>query len=167
MFFAEPMRDKVDLIKANGQKVEGIQARVMEKRTIIERGDILIEPGDFLERKASNGSVSVYKVIDPGFIESDGIDFPARYKIKHQNLSVEEVKELPQNVTYNFGSISAEQMQVGNNNTQNVTINFQELVKKVVESDDEEAKSKLKSLLENSTVASVVGAGISGWISLL
>lgn len=167
MSFAELMRDKVDLIKANGQRVEGIQASVQKKLTIIERDDILIEPGDLLERKASNGSVSVYKVIDPGFIESHGIGFPAHYQIKHQNLSVEEVKELPQNVTYNFGSISAEQMQVGNNNTQNVTINVQELVKKVVESDDEEAKSKLKSLLENSTVASVVGAGISGLISLL
>ncbi|NAZ55668.1 hypothetical protein GL177_20435 [Vibrio toranzoniae] len=167
MSFAELMRDKVDLIKANGQRVEGIQASVQKKLTIIERDDILIEPGDLLERKASNGSVSVYKVIDPGFTESHGIGFPAHYQIKHQNLSVEEVKELPQNVTYNFGSISAEQMQVGNNNTQNVTINVQELVKKVVESDDEEAKSKLKSLLENSTVASVVGAGISGLISLL
>ena len=167
MSFAELMRDKVDLIKANGQRVEGIQASVLEKRTLIERDDIVIEPGDLLERKASNGSVSVYKVIDPGFRESHGFGLPAHYNIKHQNLSVEEVKENPQNVTYNFGSISADQMQVGNNNTQNVTINVQELVKKVVESDDEEAKSKLKSLLENSTVASVVGAGISGLISLL
>ena len=72
-----------------------------------------------------------------------------------------------QSVTYNFGSVSAEQMQVGNNNSQHVIINMQQLVEKVAQSNDEEAKGLLKKLLDNSTVASVVGASVSSLISLL
>lgn len=166
MSFASMSKDTVDLIKADGTKIEGIKASVQEKMTFIHRSDILIESGDLLQRRASNGSVSNYKVIDPGFHEGLG-RIAAHYQIKHQNLSIQEAKEMVQSITYNFGSISAEQMQVGNDNTQNVTINMQQLVDKVAASHDEEAKSKLKSLLGNSTVASVVGAGVSGLISLL
>ncbi|HGS4883505.1 TPA: hypothetical protein ACMDSJ_004609 [Vibrio parahaemolyticus] len=67
----------------------------------------------------------------------------------------------------NIGSINSKQVQVGNHNSQVTNINVQELVEKVAQSNDEEAKSILKSLLENSTVASVVGAGLSGLIGLL
>ena len=67
----------------------------------------------------------------------------------------------------NIGSINSKSVQVGNHNSQVTNINVQELVEKVAQSDDEEAKSILKSLLENSTVASVVGAGLSGLIGLL
>lgn len=67
----------------------------------------------------------------------------------------------------NIGSINSDQVQVGNHNNQITNINVQKLVEKVAQSNDEEAKSLLKSLLENSTVASVVGAGISGLIGLL
>lgn len=67
----------------------------------------------------------------------------------------------------NIGSITSEQVQVGNHNSQVTNINVQELVEKVAQSNDEEAKSILKSLLENNTVASVVGAGLAGLIGLL
>lgn len=167
MSFADMMNDTVDLIKADGtKKIEGIKASVQEKMTFIERSDVLIESGDLLQRRASNGSVSNYKVIDPGFHEAFG-SIAAHYQIKHKNLSIQEAEKMVQNITYNFGSISAEQMQVGNDNTQNVTINVQKLVEAIAESNDHEAKSMLKSLLENSTVASVVGAGVSGLIGLI
>ncbi|ELI5417869.1 hypothetical protein RRJ93_004517, partial [Vibrio parahaemolyticus] len=71
------------------------------------------------------------------------------------------------NTTFNIGSISGEQLQVGNNNTQSVTINVQKLVEEVAKSNDPEAKSLLKQLLENSTVGSVIGAGASALISML
>ncbi len=67
----------------------------------------------------------------------------------------------------NIGSINSKQVQVGNHNSQVTNINVQELVEKVAQSNDVEEKSILKSLLENSTVVSVVGAGISGLIGLL
>ncbi|MFA1568818.1 hypothetical protein A152_0007275 [Vibrio tasmaniensis 1F-187] len=167
MSFSDMMNDTVDVIKANGEPIiKGIKASVQEKMTFIQCSDILIESGDLLQRKASNGSVSNYKVIDPGFHESFG-SIKAHYQIKHQNLSIQEAEKMVQNITYNFGSISAEQMQVGNDNTQNTTINIHQLVEKVASSNDTEAKNKLKQLLENSTVASVLGASISSLLSML
>lgn len=166
MSFAKMMNDTVDLIKADGTKIEGIKASVQENKTFIHRSDIVIESGDLLQRKASNGVVSNYQVIDPGFREKFA-SIPAHYQIKHKNLSIQEVEKMIQQVTYNFGSISAEQLQVGNDNTQNVTINVKKLVEEIAKSNDDNAKSMLRNLLGNSTVASIVGAGVSGLISMI
>lgn len=68
---------------------------------------------------------------------------------------------------FNIGTLNAQSAQIGNGNTQNVTINMQELVEKVAASGDKEAKGLLKKLLDNSTVSSVIGAGVSGLIALL
>ena len=73
-------------------------------------------------------------------------------------------QSLPIN-NFNISSINASNVQVGNENVQNITIN--ELVERISKSDDPEAKSTLKKLLENSTVGSVIGAGISGLIGIL
>ena len=48
-----------------------------------------------------------------------------------------------------------------------VNISITELVEKVANSGDPQAKSMLKQLLENSTVASIVGAGASALLGLL
>jgi sRNA-binding carbon storage regulator CsrA len=66
-----------------------------------------------------------------------------------------------------IGSINSDQVQIGNNNTQITNINVQELVEKVAKSNDQEAKNTLKSLLQSNTVATVLGASISGLISIL
>lgn len=67
----------------------------------------------------------------------------------------------------NIGTINSSQVQVGNDNNQVTNINIQEMVEKVAASNDPEAKSLLKELLSNSTVASAVGAGVSSLLSLL
>lgn len=48
-----------------------------------------------------------------------------------------------------------------------VNISITELVEKVAKSGDVQAKSALKQLLENSTVASIVGAGASSLLGML
>lgn len=166
MTFSDFMTDTIDVIKSNGDKFEGIKASVQDKETFINRSDILIEVGDLLQRRASNGSISNYEVIDPGFHETFG-SIEAHYQIKHKNLSVKEAEKMIQSVTYNFGSISADQMQVGNNNSQHVTINMQQLIEKIAKSNDEEAKGLVRKLLDNKTVASVLGASASVLIGLL
>ncbi|MGF1709167.1 hypothetical protein L4C37_01035 [Vibrio kagoshimensis] len=47
---------------------------------------------------------------------------------------------------HSVGSISKEQMQVGNDNTQNTTINIQQLVEKVASSNDTEAKKQAETV---------------------
>ncbi|HIF6002368.1 TPA: hypothetical protein ACX3F9_004496 [Vibrio parahaemolyticus] len=88
-----------------------------------------------------------------------------RTKVNALELQKKESTVMTQN--FNIGSINSDQVQVGNENTQNITININEVVERIAASDDEQAKSQLKSLLENNTVASVIGAGVSGLIALL
>lgn len=70
-------------------------------------------------------------------------------------------------VNISVGSITSEQVQLGNGNTMDITINVSELVDQIAQSDNEEAKSLMKSLLENKLVGSVLGAGVSRLISLI
>ncbi|ERT11890.1 hypothetical protein LGZ99_16690 [Photorhabdus temperata] len=58
-------------------------------------------------------------------------------------------------------------MQVGNNNSQITNISIQDIAEKIAQSGDKEAKNVLIKFLENNTVASIVGAGVTGLIGLL
>ncbi|PSU38896.1 hypothetical protein [Photobacterium phosphoreum] len=87
------------------------------------------------------------------------------YQRLESNNNDKESAKMTQNIS--IGTINSDQIQVGNENTQTTTINIQEIVEKVAESNDLEAKSHLKALLENNTVASVIGAGVSSLVSLL
>ncbi|WPE25771.1 hypothetical protein PshuTeo1_14800 [Pseudomonas hunanensis] len=82
------------------------------------------------------------------------------------NAVVLKRKEESQQVI-NIGTLNGQQVQVGNQNTQHVNITIEQLAKEVAKGDDKEAKGILKSLLENATVSSVIGAGVSGLIALL
>ena len=62
----------VTLVKKNGERIEGIKANVQKKKIYISRSDILIETGDLIHRKMSNGGEETYEVIDPGFFEAQG-----------------------------------------------------------------------------------------------
>ncbi|WP_229380926.1 hypothetical protein [Shewanella psychropiezotolerans] len=72
MPFSSLMKDKVSVLKANGEVFEDIQASVQTKKTFIQRSDILIETGDLIQRAMSNGAMQTYEVIDPGFHEGLG-----------------------------------------------------------------------------------------------
>lgn len=83
-----------------------------------------------------------------------------------QNLASEAVKPKAA-PTFQIGTLSAQQVQIGDGNTQTITISLAEVVKHVAASPDHEAKGLLKKLLENSTVAAVVGAGATAVLGLL
>ncbi|WP_305404367.1 hypothetical protein [Photobacterium leiognathi] len=68
-------------------------------------------------------------------------------------------------ITVNKFDIKSESVQIGDHNIQNNTYTISQLIGKVAESDDEEAKSLLKNLIENNTVASILGAGVTALIN--
>jgi len=111
------MRDKVIVLKQNGGKYEDIQASVQSKKTVIQRSDILIETGDLIQRKMSNGGIETYEVIDPGFHEG-GSFIPAGYYIKHKNLGLPEAEKAAQSITYNLNGPNS---RVNNHSTDNST----------------------------------------------
>ena len=100
MAFDSLLTDTVSLIKQDGTTVGGIKASVQSKNIFIQGHEPLIESGDLVQRKMSNGAEETYEVIDPGFHEEfHGI--PARYKMDVRKLGVPEAKSAIHSVTYN------------------------------------------------------------------
>lgn len=101
MPFSDMMRETVILIKTNGEKFEGIKANVQKKKIFTHNSNILIEPGDFIQRNMSNGGVETYKVIDPGFHEA-AFRIPAGYQMDVKNINSVEAKETIRSIVNNY-----------------------------------------------------------------
>lgn len=162
---AYPEKIMISGFEFNGQ-------RNMSKGTLLipytDEPDVGI--GDVVIQKSGRREIEL-KVVDVQFLPGGSLGVGT----KHQNLltlKVENISAQPhprsfQTSTFNIGSISGEQVQVGSNNSQTVNISFQSLVEAIAKSEDEDARSTLKALLENSTVASIVGAGATALLGLL
>lgn len=74
------LNDKVRVMRSSGEEYSDISASVQKNKIFIMQSDILIEAGDFIEPKMSNGGMELYEVIDPGFHEGSG-EIPAGYQI--------------------------------------------------------------------------------------
>lgn len=115
MAFSSMLNDNVTLLKKNGDRVEGIKASVQSNMIFIRRSDILIETGDLIQRKMSNGGKETYEVIDPGFHERFG-SIEAHYQMTHRKLGLPEAKAAVQSITYH---ISGPNARVNNSSTDN------------------------------------------------
>jgi len=85
------MKDTVSLLKKNGEKIDGIKASVQKRKIFIDRSDVLIETGDLIQRKMSNGGEETYEVIHPGFYERHG-GIGAHYQMDVRKLGSSEAK---------------------------------------------------------------------------
>jgi hypothetical protein len=126
--------------------------------------------GDKITQVSGKRNV-LLKVLDASFLKNGslgvGTNHPHMLTLKVNNMTESEHADKKKSSTINIGSLNAQQVQVGDNNSQHCNISFQELVESVAKSDDKDAKSNLKSLLENSTVGSIVGAGAGTLLNLL
>jgi hypothetical protein len=111
------LKDTITLLKKNGERVEGIKASVQSKKIFIQRSDILIETGDLIQRKMSNGGEETYEVVDPGFHERYG-GIPAGYQMTHRKLGLPEAEKAVQNITYHISGANA---RVNNHSVDNST----------------------------------------------
>jgi sRNA-binding carbon storage regulator CsrA len=126
--------------------------------------------GDVITQKSGKREIAL-KVLDASFLKNGTLNVGTRHphivKLKVENTTAKAHKEPAQQSTINIGSVTGEQVQVGNNNTQTVNISIQQLVEEIAKTNDPEAKGLLKKLLENSTVGSLIGVGASALIGLL
>lgn len=159
-----------DLVIINNEEY-GAQKITKEGKVLIPCEDIpAITHGMVIEQKI--GSLLIPLMItDFDFNEkgslSMGTESPGLLTLYITNQAAEKHKPKPESNTINIGSISSNSVQVGNNNTQIHNATIKEIVKHVAESQDTDAKSKLKSLLENPTVSSLIGAGSSALLAAL
>ncbi|MBB5217577.1 hypothetical protein [Parapusillimonas granuli] len=101
MSFDDFMTDDISVRKQNGDLLEGLKASVQHNKIFLNRSDVLIEPRDLIERRASNGAVETFEVIDPGFQEAfHGIE--AHYQMSVRKLGLPEAKQRIESITYNI-----------------------------------------------------------------
>jgi len=89
MSFDSLMTDTVSLLKQDGTEFDGIKASVQKKMIFVQDANYLIEPGDLIRRKMSNGGEETYEVIDPGFHE-EFHSIPAGYQMDVRKLGIPE-----------------------------------------------------------------------------
>lgn len=108
MSFASLMRDKVNVLKADGTKHEGIKCSVSGSDTItIMSPTFTVDHDDLIVRTTSLGQDETYKVIDPKFSEGHSGAIPPHYKLKVKKLGIPEAKAAVQSITYNFNGHNA------------------------------------------------------------
>lgn len=103
------MRDKVDVLKADGTKHEGIRCSVSGSDTItIMNPQVAIDTDDLVMRTTSLGQNETYQVIDPQLSEGSGSGaIPRHYKLRVKKLGIPEAKAAVQHITYNFNGHNA------------------------------------------------------------
>jgi len=117
MGFAALMTDTVSILKQNGQTFEGIRASVQSDKIFIQGTEPLIEIGDLVRRKMSNGAEETFKVLDPGFHEKFH-SIPAGYQMRVAKLGLPEAAKAIQNITYN---ITGHNTRINQNSVDNST----------------------------------------------
>jgi hypothetical protein len=106
MSFDDFMTDSIEVLKQNGERIQGLKASVQSKGIILDNSSVLIEPRDLITRKMSNGGQETYEVIDPGFHEAfHGIE--AHYQMKVRKLGLPEAQQRVQSITYNVTGSNA------------------------------------------------------------
>ena len=147
-------------------------------RRNLKEGTVLIpyttEPnvgiGDVIVQKSGDREI-LLKVIDISFQQDGslkvGTKHPHMLTLLVENSTSQAHVSHSKSSTFNIGTVSGSNVQVGDSNVLSVNISIHELVEKISKSGDESAKSKLKEFLNNGTVASILGAGVSALLAIL
>lgn len=129
-----------------------------------------VQIGDRITQRNGPSTVEL-QVLDADFMEGGslgvGTNHPHMLTLSVKNLTSAAHQPPPSPSSIHIGSVSGHQIQVGNQNTQVVTISLEEVVKQVAAANDPEAKNILRKFLENNTVAAIVGAGATALISAI
>lgn len=141
--FSALMNDTVSVLKQNGQCIEKIQASVQKNKIFIDRSDFVIDSGDLIQRKMSNGAEETYEVIDPGFQEKFHT-IPAHYQMDVRKLGIPEANKAVQNITYNVTGPNARINQNSVDNSANIVFINQEVCEHL-----DAIRSEITRLIQN------------------
>lgn len=159
-----------DIFLISGEEFKGSRSTGKNQVDIPFTEEPKIELGDTLIQKVGNREFSL-KVVDFSISKNGtlniGTTHPHLLTLSVDNISSNTHRTGKSMNTFHIGSVSGDQVQIGESNHMLVNISMKELVEKVAKSDDPQARSMLRQLLENSTVASIVGAGASALLNLL
>ena len=104
--FDNLLTDTVSILKRDGKSIDNVKASIQKNKIFIHRSDLLIESGDLIQRKMSNGAEETYKVIDPGFHEKFH-SIEAHYQMDVQKLGLPEANRALHSITFNVSGNNA------------------------------------------------------------
>lgn len=110
MVFDEFMRDKVAIVKPDGQKLDNVPASVSSKgiTTFDQRlisGELAVEEGDVVLRELPNGLTERYLIMETGYMpEFQGIDAHYSMKVRKETAISKEKASFVGNVFNLTGS---------------------------------------------------------------
>lgn len=162
--FEKFMTDTVFLLKANGVKLGPYKSSLIGNHCAIDDKTLDIDHGDTIIRPLPNGKEEHYTVLRADFREDFGAiigGFDMTLEKKQQILKT------PSKVVNNISINNSREFQIGNENSQIININVQELAEQVAKSDDTEAKGLLRQLLGNETVSGIIGEGVSTLLGII
>jgi hypothetical protein len=101
MPFTHLLKDRVNLVKQDGRRFEGIRASVQPGKIITDTPDIPVEEGDVFERALPNGVVERYDILDAGYYAGIG-GIKAHYQSSVRKRTKIETRRQPERVVYNL-----------------------------------------------------------------
>lgn len=173
MIGKELLTDNVYIISKDGTKQGAFKTRfgTGDKLTLFDSNlEMDIEVGYQILRPLPNGKEMIYTVKEYNF-QDKFHDIPPQHILKLSTNGMPKEPKTPVSKTVvNIHNSSG--VQVGDNNIQNITNSFNELIERINSCDasvEEKAQAKgaIKALLENPTVSSILGGAVSGLIPLL
>ncbi|VXD04915.1 conserved hypothetical protein [Enterobacterales bacterium 8AC] len=160
-----------DFFTISGKEFKGRRDIVKHWVDIPFTEEIKVDSGDTI--MLTSGSKELHlKVIDLHQYQDGtglmGTEHPHFLRLIVENVLGETHRAKHKINTFNFNApVSGGQVQIGENNHLQVNVSITELIDRVAKSNDREAKSMLIELLNNSTVASIIGAGASTLLGML
>jgi hypothetical protein len=159
-----------ETFEINGHSYLGLRNRKTSEVKIPYTDPPNVSIGDVIKQSMGASSIDL-RVLDVQYSQGGTLEIGTN----HPHLLIAEVENLTSTShrspkaasTINIGSISSHQVQVGDHNSQVSTVTLSEVVQKVAASGDDKARGLLRSLLENNTVAAIVGASATSLISAL
>lgn len=175
-FFENSLIDPVWLVDSTGQERGPFKTRFTDNRAVnIYDVSVPVTEGDKLIRRLPNGTEFTFTITDVSYrTPSEKDEFLG--KPVHWALTLEKDSTMPKptqgSTTNNINIHGSTGFQIGNYNSQQVQVVFQDLVSKIeasggTEEEKQEAKGRLKQFLEHPLVATVVGESLAATLGLL
>lgn len=175
-YFEESLTDSVFLVDSEGQQHGPYRTRFSGNSSVkIYDETVVVAEGHKLIRPLPNGTTAAFTITDVAFHTASVKDeFVGRPN--HWLLTLEKDSAMPKptqgGTTNNISIHGSTGFQIGNHNSQQVQVVFQDLVSKIeasggTDEEKQEAKGRLKQFLEHPLVATVVGESLAATLGLL
>ncbi|MDP1992173.1 MAG: RIP homotypic interaction motif-containing protein [Syntrophales bacterium] len=163
--FTELLNEEVYIVAPNGERQGPFKTAIGKGSATIFDETIDVEEGYKLVKPLPNGKAEIYTIVETKH-NNDFHGIPAHYALKvRKDSSLVDRNQPPKSTTVNIHNSHG--FQIGDHNVQTIAISLQALLNKINESSVTEpekaaARGKLRQLIENPVIASILGGLASG-----